>query len=66
MVHCLLSQVGVVVQFSSSRLSDFTGVLYQDSASHLHLNLTLFEAAGTITGVITGSGAHVTQSVLIR
>ena len=60
------SRVGVVVQYSSSHLADFTGVLYQDMASHLHLNLTLIQASGTITGVISGSGAHATQSVLLR
>jgi len=58
------SKVGVVVQSSSSRLSDFTGVLYQDSFSHLHLNLSLFQASGTITGLITGS--HSSQSILLR
>ena len=60
------SRVGVVVQYSASHLADFTGVLYQDTASHLHLNLTLIQASGTITGVISGSGAHATQSVLLR
>ena len=58
------SRVGVVVQFSSSHLQDFTGVLYQDSNSHLHLNLTLLEAAGTLTGLI--SGLAQSQSVLLR
>ena len=29
---------------------DFTGLLFQDSGSGLHLNLTLVGAAGTITG----------------
>ena len=32
-------QVGVVVQYSSSQLTDFTGLLFQDSLSHRHLNL---------------------------
>ena len=58
------SRVGVVVQFSSSHLQDFTGVLYQDSASHLHLNLSLVEASGTLTGLITGLAQS--QSVLLR
>ena len=58
------SRVGVVVQYSSSSLSDFTGLLYQDSFSHLHLNLSLFEAAGTINGIITG--AHSSQSIRLR
>ena len=31
--------MGVVVQYSSSQLTDFTGLLYQDSLSHRHLNL---------------------------
>ena len=58
------SRVGVVVQFSSSHLQDFTGVLYQDSSSHLHLNLSLVEAAGTLTGLITGLAQS--QSFLLR
>ena len=58
------SKVGVVVQYSSSHLSDFTGLLYQDSFSHLHLNLSLFQASGTITGVISGS--RTSQSILLR
>ena len=58
------SKVGVVAQYSSSHLSDFTGLLYQDSFSHLHLNLSLFKASGTITGVISGSRSS--QSILIR
>ena len=28
-----------MVQYSSSQLTDFTGLLYQDSLSHRHLNL---------------------------
>ena len=44
------SRVGVVVQYSASRLRDFTGVLVQQEHSHTHLNLTLVGAAGTITG----------------
>ena len=31
---------------------DFTGLLFQDSGSNLHLNLTLLGAAGTITGQV--------------
>ena len=58
------SRVGVVVQFSSPYLQDFTGVLYQDSSSHLHLNLSLVEAAGTLTGLITGLAQS--QSFLLR
>ena len=58
------SRVGVVVQFSSSHLRDFTGVLYQDSHSHLHLNLSLVEAAGTLSGLITGLAQS--QTVLLR
>ena len=58
------SKVEVVVQYSSSHLSDFTGLLYQDSFSHLHLNLSLFKASGTITGVI--SGARSSQSIQLR
>jgi hypothetical protein len=58
------NKVGVVAQYSSSHLSDFTGLLYQDSYSHLHLSLSLFQASGTITGVI--SGALISQSILLR
>ena len=58
------SKVGVVVQYSSSHLADFTGLLYQDRFSNLHLNLSLFQASGTITGVISGS--HSSQTILIR
>ena len=54
------ARVGVVVQFSSSQLGDFTGVLYQDATSHLHLNLSLLEAAGTLSGEVAG------QSFLVR
>ena len=60
------SRVGVVVQYSASRLQDFTGLLYQDAASHLHLNITLLEAAGTVTGLIAGDSAGATQSFLLR
>ena len=58
------SKVGVVVQYSMSHLSDFTGLLYQDSFSHTHLNLSLIQASGTIDGVITG--AHASQSIRLR
>ena len=58
------SRVGVVVQYSSSHLSDFTGILYQDSFSHLHLNLSLVQASGTINGIIIG--AYSTQSIRLR
>ena len=54
----------MVAQYSSSHLSDFTGLLYQDSFSNLHLNLSLFKASGTITGVI--SGARSSQSIQLR
>ena len=47
-------QVGVVVQYSASRLRDFTGVLEQREHSHTHLNLSLVGAAGTITGTVAG------------
>ena len=49
------SRVGVVVQYSASRLRDFTGVLVQQEHSHTHLNLTLVGAAGTITGSLASS-----------
>ena len=39
MMEMISPKVGVVVQYSSSHLADFTGLLYQDSLSHLHLNL---------------------------
>ena len=55
------SRVGVVVQFSNSHLSDFTGLLFQDSFSHLHLNLSLVQASGTINGEIFGNNS--TQSI---
>jgi len=58
------TKVGVVVQYSSSQLTDFTGLLYQDSLSHRHLNLSLFGASGTITGQV--SGASHSQSILLR
>ena len=48
------SRVGVVVQYSASRLGDFTGVLEQREHSHTHLNLSLVGAAGTITGTVAG------------
>ena len=59
------SRVGVVVQFSSSHLQDFTGLLYQDSLSLLHLNLSLVEAGGTLTGEVTGLD-QASQSFLVR
>lgn len=49
------TKVGVVVQYSSSHLADFTGLLYQDSLSHHHLNLSLLGAAGTLTGQVMGA-----------
>ena len=58
------SRVGVVVQYSASSLSDFTGVLYQDAVSNHFLNLTLLEAAGSITGDIIGSESN--QTFIIR
>ena len=39
LIMAMTTQVGVVVQYSSSQLTDFTGLLYQDSLSHRHLNL---------------------------
>ena len=39
LIMAMMTQVGVVVQYSSSQLTDFTGLLYQDSLSHRHLNL---------------------------
>ena len=60
------SRVGVVVQYSASQLEDFTGLLYQDAASHLHLNLSLLGAAGTVTGVIRDRESGATQSFLLR
>ena len=59
------SKVGVVVQFSGSHLQDFTGLLYQDTHSHLQLNLSLVEAAGTISGQVKGLG-QTSQSLLLR
>ena len=59
------SKVGVVVQFSGSHLQDFTGLLYQDTHSHLQLNLSLVEAAGTISGQVKGLGGT-SQSLLLR
>ena len=52
--YSAVCQVGVVVQYSASRLRDFTGVLEQREHSHTHLNLTLVGAAGTITGTVAG------------
>ena len=52
--------MGVVLQLARSHLQEFTGVLYQDSHSLLHLNLSLVEAAGTLTGEVAG------QSFLVR
>ena len=59
------SRVGVVLQFSSSHLLDFTGILYLDSNSNLQLELSLVEAAGTISGVVRGLG-RTSQSFLLR
>ena len=59
------SRVGVVVQFSSSTLADFSGLLYQDSNSQLQLNLSLVEAAGTISGEVVGLGES-SQSLVLR
>ena len=58
------SLVGVVVQYSQSRLDNFTGLIYQDSLSHLYLNLTLAGASGTITGQVFTSSF--TQSVQVH
>ena len=52
------------VPYSSSHLLDFKGLLYQDRFSHLHLNLSLFQASGAITGVISDSCSS--QSILLR
>ena len=51
------SRVGVVVQSSASHLGDFSGYLYQDQNSHLHLNLTLINATGTLSGLVSGETA---------
>ena len=53
------SRVGVVVQQSPSVVGGFTGVLYQDSASHAFLNLTIIRGAGTVTGALTGAGGAI-------
>ena len=58
------SKVGVVVHYSSSQLTDFTGSLYQDSFSNLHLNLSLVQASGTILGEIFGNTT--TQSIQLH
>ena len=58
------TKVGVTVQYSTSHLADFTGVLYQDTASHTHLNLSLYGAAGTINGII--SSYNYSQSFRLR
>ena len=58
------SKVGVTVQYSTSHLAEFSGVLYQDRSSHTHLNLSLYNSAGTITGLITGTTSS--QSFIIR
>ena len=49
-------RVGVVVQYSASQLQDFTGLLYQDQHSTLHLNLSLVGAAGTLAGEVEAAG----------
>ena len=56
--------VGVVAESSGSNLDDFTGLLYQDNNSHLYLNLSLLQASGTITGVV--SGFRSSQSILLN
>ena len=43
------SEVGITVGQSSSSLKDFTGILYQDSLSHIYINLSLIEASGKCT-----------------
>ena len=58
------SKVGVLLHQLASTLDSFIGVLYQDSLSHTHLNLTLFGASGTITGVVVG--ARSSQSIKLR
>ena len=58
------NKVGVVVHYSNSQLTDFTGLLYQDSFSNLHLNLSLVQAAGTILGEILGN--NTTQSIQLH
>ena len=58
------NKVGVVALYSSPHLADFTGLLYQDTFSNLHLELSLFQASGTITGVIAGSQSS--QSIMLR
>ena len=57
--------VDLVMQYHGSQVRDFTGLLYQDKASHLHLNLTLFEASGTLSGSVIGT-QEVPQTILLR
>ena len=58
------SKFGVVVQYSGSHLSDFTGLLYQFSFSHTYFNLSQIRASGTINGII--KGAHASQSIRLH
>lgn len=57
--------VDLVMRYHGSQVKDFTGLLYQDKASHLHLNLTLFEASGTLSGSVIGI-EEIPQTILIR
>jgi len=50
------SKVGVTVTQSPSHVQSFTGVLYQDRASHYYLNLTITRGVGVVTGAILGAG----------
>ena len=56
------SRVGVVVQSSTSHLANFSGFLYQDQFSHLHLNLSIVNATGTLSGLVSGETASQVKS----
>jgi len=49
------SKVGVTVTQSPSHVHSFTGVLYQDIASHYYLNLTIIRGVGVVSGAILGA-----------
>ena len=52
------------MRFDESRLDDFTGFFFVDSASNRFLNLTLVSGRGTIHGLVTGHNSS--QAIQVK
>ena len=59
------TKVQVIAHFTRSKLGDFSGILHQDTFSHLHLNLSLVNASGTISGEISNKNLTQTFEILV-